>query len=134
MTITGSTNSENTTNIHEFVATNNRISIDSCTNNFDTVITLLDSEGNQLYMNDDHIGKCRPRLNGFNYGSHIEAKDLIIGEIYYIEITGYWYYAFGDYSIQFACGISGNNCVNFYPFETIPKLCEAYGSPSPPKT
>jgi len=101
MEFTGETTHDEHSDTFVFTADHDEYVFDTCGTDWDTMLAILDSNGEELFFNDDHDSDCP--INGNNqYASHLEAH-LTPGEEYTLKINGYCATCFGSFTINIAC-------------------------------
>jgi len=105
--IEGETSEDEHNYTYDFTADHTDYVFDTCLTDFDTILHILDSNGNALHFNDDHNGACD--FDGNNeYASHLEVQ-LTPGEQYTLKISGYCASCYGPFTISVGCpGVSQN--------------------------
>jgi len=95
-----------------FTADTPNYTFDTCLTNFDTMLQVSDSNGNELHFNDDHSGDCESGNNPF--ASHLETE-LQTGQQYKLKINGYSANSFGPFTISVSCpGCAQEDAVVIY--------------------
>jgi len=120
--ITGETTEDQHSRTYVFTADIPNYIFDTCSTDFDTMLQILDSNGNEVHFNDDHSGDCE---NGNNqYASHLETE-LQTGQQYKLKINGYCSTCFGPFTIDVSCPdpCAGTTCL-------APAICDN-GTPAP---
>jgi len=98
--ITGQTTEDEHSMTFPFTADTPNYIFDTCSTDWDTMLTVLDSNGNEIHFNDDHSNDCE---NGNNQlSSHLETE-LQTGEQYSLQINGYCATCFGPFTISVSC-------------------------------
>jgi len=101
MEFTGETTHDEHSDTFVFTADHDEYVFDTCGTDWDTMLAITDSNGEELFFNDDHDSDCP--INGNNqYASHLEAH-LTPGEEYTLKINGYCATCFGSFTINIAC-------------------------------
>merc|ERR1719268_772228 len=99
--IEGETSEDEHNYTYDFTADHTDYVFDTCLTDFDTILHILDSNGNALHFNDDHNGACD--FDGNNeYASHLEVQ-LTPGEQYTLKISGYCASCYGPFTISVGC-------------------------------
>jgi len=108
--ISGETTEDQHSMTYVFTADISNYIFDTCLTGFDTMLQVLDSNGNELHFNDDHSGHCESGNN--QYASHLETE-LQIGQTYKLKINGYCASCFGRFTISVSCPdpCAGVNCL-----------------------
>jgi len=83
-----------------FTAEHDDYVLDTCGTDWDTMLHILDSNGNTLHFNDDHNSDCT--IGDNQYASHLEAQ-LTPGEEYTLKIDGYCATCYGPFTINVGC-------------------------------
>jgi len=109
--ISGSTTEAQHSQTYVFTADVSNYIFDTCLTDFDTMLQVLDSNGNELHFNDDHSGECESGNN--QYASHLETSELESGKQYKLKINGYCATCYGDFTISVSCPdpCAGINCI-----------------------
>jgi len=98
--IAGETTEDEHNFTYDFIAENQDYVFDTCLTDFDTMLHILDSNGDALHFNDDHDDACESGNN--QYASHLEAQ-LTPGEQYTLKISGYCASCYGSFAISVGC-------------------------------
>jgi len=98
--ISGETTDDEHSATYAFTADQADYVFDTCGTDWDTMLTILDSNGDELFFNDDHESACPDGNN--QYASHLEAQ-LTSGSQYTLKINGYCATCYGAYTINVAC-------------------------------
>jgi len=102
---TGETTHDEHSETFVFTADHTSYVFDTCGTNWDTMLAILDSNGDQTHFNDDHESDC---ITGDNqYASHLKAQ-LTVGEQYSLKINGYCATCYGSFTINVVCPDSSN--------------------------
>jgi len=104
--ISGETTDDEHSATYAFTADQVDYVFDTCGTDWDTMLTILDSNGDELFFNDDHESACPDGNN--QYASHLAAQ-LTPGSQYTLKINGYCASCYGAYTINVACpGVAQN--------------------------
>jgi len=98
--ITGETTSMQNSITFDFIADQADYVFDTCASNFDTKLHVIDSQGNYIESNDDHLGACES--GSYVWASHLTAN-LQVGEQYSLMIEGYSAWSYGPFTIAVSC-------------------------------
>jgi len=87
------------THRYEFTASTTALTFDSCgTGELDTILRILDANEVELFINDDHDGRCP----GNYASSHIDATGFEVGATYFLEVAAFGT-NIGEYEIFLEC-------------------------------
>jgi len=121
---TGETTHDEHSETFVFTADHTSYVFDTCGTNWDTMLAILDSNGDQTHFNDDHESDCTTGDN--QYASHLKAQ-LTVGEQYSLKINGYCATCYGSFTINVVCPDSSNK-ITYTNKPGSNKKCEKTGN------